>query len=105
MNNCSIQGLDHIAINVKNLPESVAWYVENLGAEIEYCDETWAMLNIAGNKVALTIPEQHPPHIAFTVSDISDLGEDPKRHRDGSYFRYVNDPEGNTIELIHWEEE
>ena len=101
----NLQKLDHVAICVENLQPAVEWYVSNLGAEIEYCDETWAMLAVAGTKVALTIPDQHPPHIAFTVDNIECLGENPKRHRDGSYFRYVNDPEGNTIELIYWKKD
>ncbi len=105
MKSCSIQGLDHVALTVTDLQKCIDWYVENLGASIDYSDDTWAMLDISGIKVALTIPQQHPPHIAFTVDNVDKLGPDPKRHRDGSYFRYVNDPEGNTIELICWMKE
>lgn len=105
MNRYSVQKLDHIAINVTDLLTSIEWYTENVGATIDYSDESWAMLDIAGVKLAMTVPEQHPPHIAFTVSDISCLGSKPRKHRDGSYFRYVNDPEGNTIELIYWPKE
>lgn len=105
MDHYFIQKLDHIAINVNDLQNSIGWYVDNLGATVDYSDETWAMLDIAGTKLALTTPTQHPPHVAFTVSDISCLGPNPRRHRDGSYFQYVNDPEGNTIELICWAKE
>ena len=99
-----IKELDHIAINVTALQPALDWYVHNLDATIEYQDDTWAMLNIADSKVALTLPSQHPNHIAFRVDDISYLGSNPLRHRDGSYYCYVNDPEGNIIELIFWSE-
>ncbi len=103
MERCLIQKMDHTAIKVNNLSEAISWYTKNLGATIDYSDDTWAMLNIADTKLALAL--HHPSHIAFTVDDISYLGPNPKRHRDGSYFRYVNDPEGNTIELIYWTKE
>ena len=54
--------LDHIAINVKSISESAAWYTENLNAQVDYIDETWAMLDIDGTKLALTVSSQHPPH-------------------------------------------
>jgi catechol 2,3-dioxygenase-like lactoylglutathione lyase family enzyme len=97
-----IKELDHIAINVKTLQPTLDWYMHNLGATVDYQDDTWAMLDIAGSKVALTLPAQHPNHIAFRVDDISYLGQNPLQHRDGSYYCYVNDPEGNIIELIFW---
>ena len=101
-----IKGLDHIAINVSELSfqPTLDWYTHNLGATVDYQDDTWGMLDVAGSKVALTLPAQHPNHIAFRVDDISCLGQNPLRHRDGSYYCYVNDPEGNIIELLFWSE-
>ena len=52
--------LDHIAVNTNDIKESVSWYVDKFGAEIEYIDETWALLAIGKTKLALTIPDQHP---------------------------------------------
>lgn len=97
-----IKKLDHVAINVTAIQSALDWYTSTLGATIEYQDDTWAMMDIAGSKVALTLPTQHPSHIAFQVDDISYLGQSPLRHRDGSYYCYVNDPEDNIIELIFW---
>ena len=94
--------LDHIAINVKDIASSVEWYTENFDASVEYVDETWAMLNIGETKVALTISEQHPPHTAFRVESLEDLGPDYREHRDGSCYVYIDDPSGNAIELIYW---
>lgn len=94
--------LDHIAINVKNIQESIDWYTEKLSARVTYVDKTWAMLDCAGTKVALTISDQHPPHFAFAVDDIAKLPGEVKYHRDGSAYVYTKDPDGNTIEYVYW---
>ena len=94
--------LDHVALNVKNLKRAVKWYTEK-GFAVEYEDETWAMLKLNDFCLALTIPDQHPPHIAFTVDDIHEMpGGEIREHRDGSKYLYCDDSEGNTIEYIFW---
>ena len=95
--------LDHIAINVKNVRKAAKWYVNNLGASIRYMDETWALLEIGTTSLALTIPSQHPTHVAFSVDSLEDIPSDNiKEHRDGSKYAYVTDSENNTIEFIYW---
>jgi len=97
--------LDHIAINVKNIESAASWYTQNLGAEIIYCDESWAMLNIGLTKIALTIANQHPPHLGFSVGSLDKLPcDNPKYHRDGSAYHYVEDPDGNVIEYVYYPE-
>ena len=97
--------LDHIAINVKDIDRSVIWYCSNFGFDIEYIDETWAMLKRGDTKLALTIPSQHPPHIAFQISDESSFPNGKiKEHRDGSKYLYQEDPDGNVIEWIYYPE-
>jgi catechol 2,3-dioxygenase-like lactoylglutathione lyase family enzyme len=91
-------GIDHVAINVEDIDASCSWYVENLNATLEYSDETWAMLDIAGSKLALTIATEHPPHMAFSVEEFST--DDTSFHRDGTEYVYLKDPDGNTIEII-----
>jgi catechol 2,3-dioxygenase-like lactoylglutathione lyase family enzyme len=93
--------LDHTAVNVRDIASSAAWYEKTIGAKIEYIDETWGMLDIDGAKIALTVKPQHPPHIAFRVSTLNDLGPDYREHRDGTCYIYKVDPDGNTIELIY----
>ena len=95
---------DHVAVNVADIARSTSWYVETLGAKILYQDSTWAFLDANGVKLALTLPQQHPGHLAF------DIGPNPppeflakaKRHRDGSLSRYIVDPDGNAIEYVHY---
>ncbi len=103
INKEQIVGFDHIAFNVSDIEKSVSWYVENLSCDVLYQDSTWAMLGIAGTKIALTLPNQHPPHIAFTISSEASLtGSEVefRKHRDGSSYVYASDPDGNTIEWL-----
>ena len=96
--------LDHVAIQVKDINRAIEWYTVNLGAKILYSDETWAMLDVSGFRLALVKPEQHPAHIAFRVSSKDQLiGGKVRVHRDGSSYIYKADSEGNIIELICWE--
>lgn len=94
--------LDHIAINVEHIQTSIDWYVLNLGAKVLYSDETWGLLQVGQTKLALTVPHQHPPHIAFTVDELSDVPGVASVHRDGSISSYIEDPDGNSIEYIYW---
>jgi len=92
---------DHIAVNVKDISKSVEWYVENLEADVIYQDDTWALMTAGGIKLALTVPAQHDPHIAFRIKDESQFGEDEvKVHRDGVKYVYKKDPDGNCIEWV-----
>lgn len=95
---------DHVAVNVRDVTRSVAWYREHLNATVVYQDDTWAFLEAGGVKIALTLPRQHPAHIAFDVGPEPPEGflASAKRHRDGSVSRYIVDPDGNAIEWIHY---
>jgi len=95
--------LDHVALNVRDINKSASWYKEHLGAEVIYVDDTWAMLQVGESKLALTVESQHPPHLGFVVSELSDIpSSDLAYHRDGSAYLYVTDPDGNTIEFLYY---
>ncbi len=95
---------DHVALNVKDIARSVEWYVKAVGAKVLYRDDTWAMLDAGGVKLALTLPNQHPRHIAFDVGRLpsEEFIRKARSHRDGSLSQYVVDPDGNAIEWIHY---
>ena len=97
---------DHVAINVADIARSVAWYREKLGATVLYQDATWAFLQAGGTKLALTLPDQHPAHVAFDIgpAPAEEFFKGAKVHRDGSVSKYVKDPDGNAIEWIHYPE-
>jgi catechol 2,3-dioxygenase-like lactoylglutathione lyase family enzyme len=91
--------IDHIAISVKDVKAAVEWYTQTFVCEVDYQDETWAFLSFNNIKLALVIPEQHPPHIAFVTPNAESFGQ-LKKHRDGTESVYVNDPSGNSVEVM-----
>jgi catechol 2,3-dioxygenase-like lactoylglutathione lyase family enzyme len=90
--------IDHVAVSVTNIQETVAWYTKNFDCIVKYQDETWALVEFANIRLAFVIPEQHPPHFAL-LGDPAQHGE-PKTHRDGTRSVYVKDPSGNNIEIL-----
>lgn len=98
--------LDHVAIQTDDVGGSVAFYVEQFGAQVLYADTTWAFLRLGAGKLALVTPSQHPPHVALRVDEATlrvmaqRVGVPMDRHRDGTTGIYMADPQGNVIELI-----
>jgi catechol 2,3-dioxygenase-like lactoylglutathione lyase family enzyme len=92
-----LKKIDHIAIVVNDIKESVAYYVDNHDCMILHCDESWGYLQFDNIKLALVLKDEHPPHIAFEVDEV-----EGKTHRDGSVSKYIDDPSGNKIELIEY---
>ena len=96
----------HVAKQVSDISVSVDWYVKNLSAEVLRQDEDWAMVEIGDMTLALTLPEKHPPHIAFEVESLDKFPCYPneiKMHRDGSHYYYQETPDGTVIEWLYWE--
>ena len=95
--------IDHVAIVVNDIKESVAYYVDNYDCMILHCDESWGYLQFDNIKLALVLKDEHPPHIAFEVDKMDDdWPMKGKLHRDGSISKYIDDPNGNKIELIEY---
>lgn len=99
-----MKSLDHVAINVLEIGSSLNWYVENANAYVEYSDETWALLTVGDAKLALTVANEHPPHIAINIETPDEFpkGSEINIHRDGSWYYYDKDPSGNIIEWIYY---
>ena len=97
--------IDHVALVVSDINASVSWYAENFNALVDYQDDSWAMLNIGGDKIALTQKGTHPPHVAILVESIEDFPDNAevKTHRDGSHYFYAKDLDENIIEYICYE--
>jgi len=91
--------IHHTAIQVKDIAKAVSWYTERFTCEIEYQDESWAMLKFANTSLALVLPEQHPYHFAIMTDDLSPYGE-AVPHRDGTASVYIKDADENNIEML-----
>jgi len=93
--------IDHIAIQVNNIQDSLNWYIKNFKCNILYSDDTWAFIEFSNTKLALVTHIEHPPHVAI-LDNYLKINNKVIRHRDGSYSRYLQDLDGNYIELIKY---
>ena len=94
-----MDSIDHVAIPVADVKASVEWYRKTFQCEVQYQDDTWALLGFANTRLALVIPEQHPAHIGFVSPEAEKFGA-LKLHRDGTRSCYVDDPSGNSVEIL-----
>ena len=95
----TLDSMDHIAIVVNNVKESVAWYADRFQCRIDYQDDTWALLSFANIRLALVTQGQHAAHIGFKRPDAEMFGA-LKTHRDGTRYVYLEDPKGNVVEIL-----
>ena len=93
--------IDHIALQTKNINDSVSWLVKKFKCSVKYQDESYAMLEFENMKLALVLPDQHPPHVAISCDIIEKHGK-PGKHRDGSEFLYIEGIDENVFELIRY---
>jgi catechol 2,3-dioxygenase-like lactoylglutathione lyase family enzyme len=94
-----LDSIHHIAIAVQDVRSAVEWYRAHFQCKVSYQDDTWAMLDFANLKLALVIPQQHPPHLGFVHPEAEKYGV-LQTHRDGTRSCYVRDPAGNSVELL-----
>ena len=97
-----LETIDHIAIPVTDIAAAVAFYTARFRVAVDYQDDSWALLRFANTKLALVMPNQHPPHVAVERANIdADAGTQPIAiHRDGTRSLYIEDPWSNVIELL-----
>ena len=98
----SLDRVDHVAISVSEIAQTLDWYCRNFQCEVLYQDETWALVQFANIKLALVVPSQHPPHLGFFTPRAGDFGP-LNPHRDGTKSVYITDPAGNSLELLETE--
>jgi catechol 2,3-dioxygenase-like lactoylglutathione lyase family enzyme len=95
----TLDSLHHVAISVDDIARAVDWYTRTFRCEVEYQDPTWALLRFANLSVALVIPHEHPPHLAFSSPQAEQFGQ-LRPHRDGTRSVYIADPAGNAVEIL-----
>ena len=91
--------IHHVAIQVNDINVAVKWYQDKFDTKILYQDETWAVIKFENLSLALVLPDQHPAHFAIENTHAEKFGELTK-HRDGTASVYIDDPFGNSIEII-----
>jgi catechol-2,3-dioxygenase len=91
--------IHHIAIQVNNIQESIAWYTEHYDVSILYEDESWCLIQFSNVALALVLASQQPPHFAV-LSDKPEKYGSLTFHHDGTTSLYIQDPSGNHIEMI-----
>jgi catechol 2,3-dioxygenase-like lactoylglutathione lyase family enzyme len=94
----SLDTMDHVAVSVANISETVKWYQQHFQCKVAYQDDTWALVEFANIRLAFVLPSQHPDHFAV-LGDPSVYGQ-PKKHRDGTSSVYIQDPNGNNVEIL-----
>jgi catechol 2,3-dioxygenase-like lactoylglutathione lyase family enzyme len=94
-----LDSIHHVAVSVTDIKSAVDWYRKNFQCRVSYQDDTWAMLDFANLKLALVIPQQHPPHLAFVHPEAERFGT-LTAHRDGTRSCYLRDPAGNAVEVL-----
>ena len=124
-----LEGLDHVALRVRDQARSVAWYRQVLGLERVYAEE-WggvpALLVAPGSWTGVALFEARDPaaggvaadaiamlHVAFRVSRAGlaaarsalDSRGIPYEFRDheASHSLYFHDPDGHQVELTTYE--
>jgi len=109
--------LGHVALRVQDLARAKGFYTA-LGLRLTWDAADWAYLQSpqTGDGIALLSPEYRAagPHFAFHFSDRADVDRVHARlqdaghacgpvhdHRDGTASFYLQDPEGNWLEILY----
>lgn len=109
--------LGHVAVRVEDMERAKAFY-RSLGLRLTWDAEDWAYLQspCGGDGIALLGPGYTAagPHFAFHYLERAEVDEAHARlvaaghrvgpvhdHRDGTASFYLQDPEGNWLELLY----
>jgi catechol 2,3-dioxygenase-like lactoylglutathione lyase family enzyme len=118
----SSPSLRHLALNVQQFEACERFYVDLLGMTVEWRPDADNVYLTGGrDNLALhraTLPrsgQQSLDHIGFVLATVeavdqwynflrgqgAKIAAVPKTHRDGARSFYVQDPDGNTVQLIY----
>ena len=112
-----VQRIGHIALRVKDLERAKSFYI-SLGMKLIWDDKDWCYLEagIGKDGLALLGPSYKSagPHFAFHFDDkkeVKQIHHDLKNsgrdvgaiheHRDGTASFYMQDTEGNWLEMLY----
>jgi catechol 2,3-dioxygenase-like lactoylglutathione lyase family enzyme len=115
--------LRHLALNVRRLEETKRFYVDLLGFAVEWEPDadniylTSGVDNLALHRASSDAAPVHSPldHLGLIVREPDDVDRwasfleangvpilaRPRTHRDGARSCYVEDPDGNRLQIMH----
>ena len=123
----SVAGIGHVAIRVKDVERTLAFYVEKLGFKemfrLEREEKLWIVylritdtqfLEVFPDAIGDRAPEREANglnHVCLEVTDIDDaiaelvragvaLAREKQLGADGNFQAWIEDPDGNRIELM-----
>lgn len=98
---------DHVAQPVPDIAAALEWWQRAVPrARVLYADDTWGLLEAGGAKLAFVVADQHPQHLAFSVSTeelerlADEHGAEIAVHRDGSRSFYLEAPGDGRLEIV-----
>jgi catechol 2,3-dioxygenase-like lactoylglutathione lyase family enzyme len=104
-------GINHVAIEVGNIDEALAWYAQIFDFSLRGKGERNALIDMGDQFVNMTlvadyaVPGEEKRHIGFVVDDRSRIIELAKaagaRFVDGPFLDFL-DPWGNRLEIIEY---
>ena len=100
--NDQLSKIDHLAVIVDDIDQSVQYYTKKFNCDVKYKDDSWAMLKFENINLAFVVEDEHTQQFAIVDHSLSS-NKDIKFHRDGIGYVYTNDPSGNYIELLDQE--
>lgn len=123
-----VQHLDHVAIAVRDIDESIEWYTKTLGLEhrpiwegepqMLYAGETAiALFNVEGDRIEMSREERAErltvQHFAFKADRANFKRAQEEFREQGIEFRfadhgvchsiYISDPDGHAIEITTYD--
>ncbi len=98
---------DHVAQSVPDIAAALEWWQRMVpGASVLFADDSWALLEAGGARLAFVMADQHPHHLAFKVSaeELERLAAEHEAviavHRDASRSFYLQAPGDAQVEFI-----
>lgn len=112
----NVKKMGHVAIMVDDVEKAANFYNEVFGFDIIYIFEQWGLVRKNKEDIAfIKRGTKHPPHFGLRVGTRDEVNKtyeklrdegikilrEPELHKDDSYSFFMEDPDGNAIEIIY----
>jgi catechol 2,3-dioxygenase-like lactoylglutathione lyase family enzyme len=103
--------IDHVSIQVSDLPRSVAFYEKMFGLKIVSEDKPNEIIRLGADKVLVSLHHKSPiglvDHFAIGIEkfdrervtrELKNLGANPENNLDAGF--HIKDPEGISVQIV-----